>query len=49
MNQSNISKKIRAEREVFISQWCQERGLCSRNVEHYDRAAAYWAFQNCFN
>lgn len=44
----NIRKKIEKERELFIIKWCKERNLEYRIVDNYNKAAAQWAFQNCF-
>lgn len=45
----NIRQKIEVERELFIKKWCADRGLEHRLVDNYNKAAAYWAFANCFN
>ena len=46
---SNIRQKIEIERELFIKKWCADRGLEHRLVDNYNKAAAQWAFANCFN
>jgi hypothetical protein len=42
-SREKVVEKVFAERELFITSWCKDRGLDEQYAENYDRAAEAWA------
>lgn len=44
--EKELRESIMQERELFIEDWCNERGLSSRISDNFDKGAMAWAIKN---